>query len=39
MSVEFNHTIVLSRDREKSARFLAEILGLEVGAPAGCSCR
>ncbi|GAA2911716.1 hypothetical protein GCM10011428_27920 [Streptomyces violaceus] len=35
MSVEFNHTIVLSRDREKSARFLAEILGLEVGAPAG----
>ncbi|GAB2886981.1 VOC family protein [Streptomyces deserti] len=35
MSVEFNHTIVLSRDREKSARFLAEILGLEVGEPAG----
>ncbi|AMW14443.1 glyoxalase [Streptomyces qaidamensis] len=35
MSVEFNHTIVLSRDREKSAHFLAEILGLEVGAPAG----
>ncbi|MFF8933380.1 VOC family protein [Streptomyces paradoxus] len=33
MSVEFNHTIVLSRDREKSAHFLAEILGLEVGAP------
>lgn len=35
MSVEFNHTIVLSRDREKSAHFLAEILGLEVGEPAG----
>ncbi|MDG9717206.1 VOC family protein [Streptomyces sp. DH24] len=35
MSVEFNHTIVLSRDREKSARFLARILGLEDGEPAG----
>ncbi|MEV0371685.1 VOC family protein [Streptomyces sp. NPDC050636] len=35
MSVEFNHTIVLSRDREKSAHFLAQILGLEVGEPAG----
>ncbi|MEU2915680.1 VOC family protein [Streptomyces massasporeus] len=35
MSVEFNHTIVLSRDREKSAHFLAGILGLEVGEPAG----
>ncbi|MBC9727626.1 VOC family protein [Streptomyces sp. TRM68367] len=35
MSVEFNHTIVFSRDREKSARFLAGILGLEVGEPAG----
>ncbi|MFG2025465.1 VOC family protein [Streptomyces sp. NPDC048825] len=35
MSVEFNHTIVLTRDREKSAHFLAEILGLEVGEPAG----
>ncbi|CAM5306454.1 VOC family protein [Streptomyces pilosus] len=35
MSVEFNHTIVLTRDRERSARFLAEILGLEVGEPAG----
>ncbi|MFP3989742.1 VOC family protein [Streptomyces sp. E11-3] len=35
MSVEFNHTIVLSRDREKSARFLAHILGLKVGEPAG----
>ncbi|MET9872736.1 VOC family protein, partial [Streptomyces sp. NPDC006386] len=27
MSVEFNHTIVLSRDRERSAHFLAGILG------------
>ncbi|MFE9345752.1 VOC family protein [Streptomyces olivaceus] len=35
MSVEFNHTIVLSHDREESARFLAGILGLEVGEPAG----
>lgn len=35
VSVEFNHTIVLSRDREKSAHFLASILGLEVGEPAG----
>ncbi|QOV33450.1 VOC family protein [Streptomyces ferrugineus] len=35
MSVEFNHTIVLSRDREKSAHFLADVLGLEVGEPAG----
>ncbi|MFJ3980762.1 VOC family protein [Streptomyces fungicidicus] len=35
MSVEFNHTIVLTRDRESSARFLAGILGLEVGEPAG----
>ncbi len=35
MSVEFNHTIVLSRDREKSAQFLAGILGLEVGEPTG----
>lgn len=35
MSVEFHHTIVLTPDREKSARFLAEILGLEVGEPAG----
>ncbi|MEU3949552.1 VOC family protein [Streptomyces sp. NPDC029526] len=35
MPVEFNHTIVLTRDREKSARFLAHVLGLEVGEPAG----
>ncbi|GAA3494994.1 VOC family protein [Streptomyces prasinosporus] len=35
MSVEFNHTIVPTRDREESARFLARILGLEVGEPSG----
>ncbi|CCK31790.1 hypothetical protein BN159_7411 [Streptomyces davaonensis JCM 4913] len=34
LSVEFNHTVVPSRDREESARFLARILGLEVGEPA-----
>jgi catechol 2,3-dioxygenase-like lactoylglutathione lyase family enzyme len=33
VSVEFNHTIVPSRDRERSAHFLARVLGLEVGAP------
>lgn len=31
MAVEFNHTIVSSSDKQASARFLAEILGL--GAP------
>jgi catechol 2,3-dioxygenase-like lactoylglutathione lyase family enzyme len=35
MAVELNHTIVAARDREESARFLAHILGLEVGAPWG----
>lgn len=35
MSVEFDHAIVLTRDREESARFLARVLGLEVGEPAG----
>ena len=35
VSVEFNHTIVLSRSREESAHFLATVLGLEVGEPAG----
>ena len=33
MSVELNHTVIASHDREESARFLAGILGLEVGAP------
>ncbi|MBO0651438.1 VOC family protein [Streptomyces triculaminicus] len=35
MSIELNHTIVLSRDKHESARFLADILGLEAGAPFG----
>ncbi len=30
MSVELNHTIVAVRDKETSARFLAELLDLEV---------
>ncbi|HLJ62896.1 MAG TPA: VOC family protein [Stellaceae bacterium] len=33
MSVELNHTIVPAKDKWASARFLADILGLEVGAP------
>ncbi|MFD9411144.1 VOC family protein [Streptomyces sp. NPDC059989] len=35
MSVELNHTIVLSRDNRESAAFLAHILDLEVGAEWG----
>ncbi|MEU5028054.1 VOC family protein [Streptomyces milbemycinicus] len=35
MSVELNHTIVHSRDNRESAEFLANILGLEVGAEWG----
>ncbi|TKC98449.1 VOC family protein [Polyangium fumosum] len=35
MAVQLNHTIVLSRDREKSAHFLADILGLVVAKPFG----
>ena len=35
MSVELNHTIVCVTDREKSAEFLAGILGLEVGPVTG----
>ena len=31
MSVQLNHTIVAARDKEKSARFLATMLGLPVG--------
>ncbi|MFC6061358.1 VOC family protein [Streptomyces ochraceiscleroticus] len=30
MAVELNHTIVHASDREKSAKFLADILGLKV---------
>lgn len=35
MSVHLNHTIVHARDRQVSADFLADILGLEVGPPSG----
>ncbi|WP_261567726.1 VOC family protein [Frankia gtarii] len=35
MPVELNHTIVVARDRRESAEFLADILGLSVGAPTG----
>ncbi|HEY8984415.1 MAG TPA: VOC family protein [Streptomyces sp.] len=35
MPVELNHTIVHSVDQEKSAHFLAHILGLEVGPQFG----
>lgn len=35
MTVEFNHTIVMSKDKRESAEFLAHVLGLEVAAPYG----
>jgi catechol 2,3-dioxygenase-like lactoylglutathione lyase family enzyme len=35
MSVELNHTIVMARDKQASAEFMATILGLKVGAPFG----
>ena len=35
MAVELNHTIIYSRDNRESARFLAYVLGLEVGMPWG----
>ncbi|GAT84670.1 glyoxalase family protein [Streptomyces sp. F-3] len=35
MAVELNHTIVAARDKERSARFLADLLGLEVEPPFG----
>ncbi|MFF6776859.1 VOC family protein [Streptomyces sp. NPDC012637] len=35
MAVELNHTVIFSRDKRASAEFLAEVLGLEVGAPFG----
>lgn len=35
MSVELNHTIVSARDKHESARFLADILGVAVGAETG----
>lgn len=35
MTVQLNHTIVAAHDKEVSARFLADLLGLEVGAHYG----
>lgn len=35
MSIELNHTIVGAADKHASARFLAGILGLPVGADTG----
>ena len=35
MSVQLNHTIVAARDKRAGARFLASILGLEVGPQYG----
>jgi catechol 2,3-dioxygenase-like lactoylglutathione lyase family enzyme len=35
VSVELNHTIVMSRDKRASAEFLATILGLDIGTPFG----
>ena len=35
MSVQLNHTIVEARDRKAAADFMAEVLGLKVGAPFG----
>ena len=35
VAVELNHTIVASRDRKRSAAFLAEILGLPEPVPFG----
>ncbi|MFP3988310.1 VOC family protein [Streptomyces sp. E11-3] len=35
MSINLNHTIVNSHDKQASAEFLAGLLGLEVGKPYG----
>lgn len=35
MSIELNHTIVTAKDKKESARFLAELLGLEVSPQYG----
>ncbi len=35
MSVRFNHTIVWCRDKQRSATFLADVLGLPAPAPVG----
>ena len=35
MSIRFNHTLVYARDKEASASFLTEILGLPPASPFG----
>jgi len=35
MSIVLNHTIVPVADKERGAAFLAELLGVAIGAPAG----
>ncbi|MEY8015183.1 VOC family protein [Mycobacterium servetii] len=35
MAISFNHTIVASRDKRKSAEFLAELFGLPAPKPFG----
>lgn len=35
MTIVLNHTIIRSRDKRRSARFFADLLGLPVGAPTG----
>jgi catechol 2,3-dioxygenase-like lactoylglutathione lyase family enzyme len=35
MTIVLNHTIVPTADKRAAARFLADLLGLEVGEPAG----
>lgn len=35
MTIVLNHTIVRARDKSRAARFLADLLGLAVGEPAG----
>lgn len=35
MAIELNHIIVSAHDKHASAAFLADILGLPVGAPSG----
>ncbi|MFJ9818623.1 VOC family protein [Streptomyces sp. NPDC101151] len=35
MAIELNHTIVSAHDKQESAQFLAELLGLEVAAQYG----
>jgi catechol 2,3-dioxygenase-like lactoylglutathione lyase family enzyme len=35
MSIVLNHTIIRARDKQRSARFFADLLGLNVGEPVG----